>query len=177
VIHKHVVNLLHVSAFFGHLLTTDFFRRLPTEDGRKWPKHVGGLQVYISLCLITVQLCVCVYVYIYIYTHTHTYIHTYTHGEVRSIIWVKELWSWYNRILSLASHRESADSIPGPSMLDLRWTKWHWHRFFFFQALRVWGLGYAGDATQRSWVVSYGCSRTTYRSNLLRLLDPWRWER
>jgi hypothetical protein len=80
VIHKHVVNLLHVSAFFGHLLTTDFSRRLPTEDGRKWPKPVGGLpQVYISLCLITVQLlllllllcvCVCIYIYIYIYIYT-----------------------------------------------------------------------------------------------------------
>jgi len=58
VIYKHVVNLLHVSAFLGHYYS--FVVEYLPEDSRKWLKKVGDLP---RVCTLLFLWCSCLKIY------------------------------------------------------------------------------------------------------------------
>jgi hypothetical protein len=44
-------------------------------------------------------------------------------------LWLEFYFSLWNRVMAQAVSGQG--SIPGQSMWDLKWTMWHWDRFFF----------------------------------------------
>jgi len=65
--YKHVVNLLLFSTIFGYLLGS--IQQQNYNNGRKMPKHVGGLPHVCILLSVTIVQLTNIYIYIYIYIY------------------------------------------------------------------------------------------------------------